>query len=127
MQRSQPENVGPQSPQPRGLELQTDDEQQQDDAELGKVQDPVHIAEQAQPERSDHGTGGQIAQHRSQTQPVEDRNGDDGRTKEDGGRQQKRIGRDFGCHCPLLQMVPPVGGYGTTLAPAGASLNCMMA
>ena len=69
----------PQAPQPRRLHLQADDEQEHHDAELGDCRIAAGSCDQAQPERADREPGREVAQHRAEAQPPEDRHGDDAR------------------------------------------------
>ena len=46
---TQPEDLAAQAPQPRGLHLQPDDEQEHHHAELGDVQDGLRVGEQPKP------------------------------------------------------------------------------
>jgi hypothetical protein len=74
-------------PQGRGLDLQPDQEQQDDHAELGELHDVGLLADQRQGERPDHHAGDQVAQHRAQAQALGDRHGDDGGAEIDQGLQ----------------------------------------
>ena len=78
-----PEDFAPQAPQPRGLHLQPDDEQEHHDAKFGDVQDGLGFGENAQAERADDKAGGEIAEDRAEAQPLEDRH------RHDAGRQQR--------------------------------------
>ncbi len=52
-----------QDPQPAGLELEADDEEQEHDAELGEVQDVVDVGDEPQAPGSDQHAGGEVAEH----------------------------------------------------------------
>jgi hypothetical protein len=93
LRRAQPEDRPAQAPQPRGLHLQPDDEQEHDDAELGDVQYGLRIGEQAEAERADDEAGDEVAEHRAQPDALEDRHGDDA-----GGEQGDDLD-EVGCGC----------------------------
>ncbi|MNI73247.1 hypothetical protein D3C73_1292410 [compost metagenome] len=57
----------------RGPHLQADDEQEHDHAEFGGMQDRLRVGEPAEAERTDRQTGGEVAQHRAQAEPAEQR------------------------------------------------------
>jgi len=73
LQRTQPEDLLAQAPQVRGPHLQADHEQEHHHAELGGMQDGLRVGEPAQPERSDRQAGSEVAQHRAQAGPAEQR------------------------------------------------------
>ena len=60
-------------PQAIRIELQADDEQHEDDAELGEVQDGLDVAHQAEPERADQAAGEQVAEHGAESQAARER------------------------------------------------------
>ena len=76
LRHAEPEDLPPQAPQPRRLHLEPDDEQEHHHAELGDVQDRLRVGEQPQPERPDDEAGREIAQHRAEPDPLEQRHGD---------------------------------------------------
>ena len=61
-------------PQPRRLEFETDDEQQEDDAQFGDVQDVVGIGDHLQ-RRADDDAGEQVTEHGAEAELLEDRRG----------------------------------------------------
>jgi hypothetical protein len=65
-------------PQPARFELQPDQEQHQHHAELGKVQDVLHVGHQAQPPGPDGHAGSQVADDGPQAQGFAQRHGNDG-------------------------------------------------
>ena len=71
VQRADAKNRAPQRPQPLTLQLQTDDEHQQRDAELGGVQDRLRLVHHADHRRPDHHAGEQITEHRAEAQLLE--------------------------------------------------------
>ena len=75
-------------PQPRRLQLQADDEQQQHHAEFGEVQDGLDVVDQAEHRWPDHDARREIAKHRAELQPAEQRHDDDR-----GRKEQERSGR----------------------------------
>jgi hypothetical protein len=80
----QPEHGPAHDPQPGGLELQTDDKQQEYDAEFGHMEDLIHVLNERQAEGSERDTGCQISQHRAETEAPEQRHCDaDGDEKSD--------------------------------------------
>ena len=66
LRAAQPEHGLAQRPQPRRLELQPDQEQQQHHAELGEAQRCLRVADDAEPPRADERAGGEVAQHRAE-------------------------------------------------------------
>jgi hypothetical protein len=62
LRQPEPENVAPHLPEPRWLEFQPDDEQQQHHAEFGKMQDLLSIGDDPQ-HGADHDAGRKIAQN----------------------------------------------------------------
>ena len=60
----------------RGPHLQADHEQEHHHAELGGMQDGLRIGEPPEPERADGQAGGEIAQHRAEPKPAEQRHHD---------------------------------------------------
>ena len=82
LRHAEPEDLPSQAPQPRRLHLESDDEQEHHHAEFGDMQDRLRVGEQPQPERADHEPGRQVAQHRPETRPLEQRNGDDRRAQQ---------------------------------------------
>ena len=65
LRRSKCKDIAPHPPQTAGRQLQPDEEQQQDDADFGKAQDQIRIADQTQHLRADQHAADQIAQHRA--------------------------------------------------------------
>ena len=91
------EDLAPQAPQPRRLHLEPDDEQEHHHAEFGDVQDGLRVGEQPQPERADHEAGGQVAQHRAEPEPLEERHRDDAR-RQQGHHLDQFDALRFRCH-----------------------------
>ena len=117
---AQPEDLAPQAPQPRRLHFQADHEQEHDDAELGDMQDRLRIGEQAEPERADDQPRGQIAEHRAEAEPLEDRH------RDDAGRQQRHhldeiVSGRFRHHVMVLAI--PVFGIARTMRSGSAKRN----
>jgi len=71
------------SPQLRGLQLEPDEKQHHDDAEFGDVHDFRYLAREAEYARTNHHSGGEIAEHRAQAEAREQRRCDDGRREVD--------------------------------------------
>ena len=69
-------------PQPRRLQFEPDDEEEEDDAELGDVEDRTRLAEEAEAEGPDDDAGDEIADDRAEADALEDRHGDDARTEQ---------------------------------------------
>jgi hypothetical protein len=84
---AEPEDVAPHLPQAARLQLQPDDEQQEDDAEFGDVQDLLAVRQPVK-DRPDHHAGGEVAEHRAKPEPLENRGRDDG-----AAEQQDRFGK----------------------------------
>ena len=83
---AQAEDGGAHGPQALGAQLQADQEQQQHHAELGEMQDRVHLVDrvdEAQPERADQHADQQIAQHVADAQELGQR-----RRHHGGGQEQ---------------------------------------
>ena len=72
-----------QLPQARRLHFQPDDEEEHHHAEFCHVQNGFRIREETDPERTNGQARREVAQHGSQPQPLEYRNGDDGRAQQD--------------------------------------------
>ncbi len=94
------------APKPRRLQLEADDEQQEDDAELGDVQDFLAVGDQPR-RRADGDAGGEIAENGAEADALEQRRRDHG-----AAEQQQHFGIDAGavdCHDNLpskLRRVP---------------------
>ena len=71
LEQPQPEYIVPQPPQPLGMKLQPDQEQQQHDAELGDVQHLLRRVDQAEAVGADQRAGDEIAEHRAEAEPAE--------------------------------------------------------
>ena len=84
LRAAQAEDGPAQRPQPRRLELEPDQEQQQHDAELGDVQGRLDIADHGEPPRPDQHARGEIAQHRAQLEALEERH------QQHGGEEENR-------------------------------------
>ena len=86
LQQPQPENVAPELPQAAGSQFKADDEQQHDDAEFGKAERRRGIIDQPEHRRPDQDARRQIAEHRAEFQPGEQRHNDHG-----GGEIDHRV------------------------------------
>ena len=84
LRAAQAENGPAQRPQPRGLELEPDQEQEQHHAELRDMQGGLDIADHGKPRRSDQHPRGEIAQHRAQLEALEERH------QQHGGEEKNR-------------------------------------
>ena len=62
------ENHFPQHPEPRWLQFEPDDEEQEHDTEFGEVQDVVGVVNETESERPDDDAGGQVSEHRAETE-----------------------------------------------------------
>ena len=89
LRQAEPENLAPQAPQPRRLELEADDEQQEDDAELGDVQDFFAAGDQPRC-RADGDAGGEVAEDGAETDALEQR-----RRDHRAAEQQQNFGIDL--------------------------------
>ena len=83
LRQPQPEDVAPHGPKPRGLHFQADEEQEHHHAQFRHMQDRRRITEQAKAKGADCQASGQIPQDRPQTQALEQRHGNNGRTQQD--------------------------------------------
>jgi hypothetical protein len=101
--RPQTEDLLPHPPQPLGPHLQTDDEQEDDHAELGDVQDGFRLAEQGQAERADGRPRRQIAEHGAQPDLAEHRHRHDPRRQQNDPMAQIQSCRRVGHRSPLSQ------------------------
>ena len=82
--------------QPAGLQLEADDEEQDDHAELGEVQDALHVGHEPEAEGPDEHAAGEVGQHRAQPEAPEQRHGDHRRRQEQrdlGEQAGHRLGR----------------------------------
>jgi hypothetical protein len=68
----------PQRPQPLRLELEADQEQHQDDAELGDLQHLVGARHELQPPRADQDARAEVADDRAEAEEARDGNREDG-------------------------------------------------
>ena len=86
LQQPEAEDLAAHRPQARRLHLQPDDEQEQDHAELGDVDDRLWVLEipeeMAEPVGSDGKSGGEISEHRPKSGPPEQRHRDHRRREE---------------------------------------------
>nr|WP_202392683.1 hypothetical protein [Croceibacterium xixiisoli] len=98
LRRAQPENLPPHGPEPRRLHFQPDDEQEHHHAQFGDMQDRFRIGEKAQAERPDRQPRRQIAEHRTQPDPLEQRH------RDHGGQQQDHDRGDIEAMRPLRRM-----------------------
>ena len=89
LRRAEPEDVAAHREQPRRLELEPDDEQQEHDAELGDVADGLGLADERQAGRADGDAGGEVAEHGAEAEAPEQRHGDHRRGAEDQDRRQE--------------------------------------
>jgi len=78
------------TPKTRGLQLEPDDEQEQHHAELGEMQHLLRILDEGQAKGPDRRARHQIADHRAEAEPLEDRHRDHGGAEKDRGTGQKR-------------------------------------
>ncbi len=62
LRRAEPEDVAAHRDQPRQLELEPDDEEQEHDAELGDAADGLGLADERQAGRADDDAGGEVAE-----------------------------------------------------------------
>ena len=71
-----------QRPQPGGLEFQSDEEEQQHDAHFREVERRVRVGNQSQTPWTDDRARREVAEHRPELHPPEQRNDDHRRHKE---------------------------------------------
>lgn len=71
MREPHAEDRASQHPQPRRLQFEADQKQQQHHAELGEVQDVFDTGNDSEAPRTDDRARNQIAQHRSKTELIE--------------------------------------------------------
>ncbi len=90
LEGAQPEDRPSQPPQEGRLELEADDEQHHDDAELGEVHDVLPVsAEQPEAEGSDRDAREQVPEHRAEAPPRGERHGGDRRREVDERLEQE--------------------------------------
>ena len=77
----------------RGLELQADHEQQEDDAHLGELQHGLGIGHQAKGRGADGDPCGEVAQHLAEPEALEDRHDQHRRGEKDQGVEQQVDGQ----------------------------------
>ncbi len=80
------------------LHLEPDDEQEQDDAQFGDVEDRLGFGDQPQAERPDGEPRREVAQHRAEPRPLEHRH------REHARREQRQHLPEFNVRLPR---VPP--------------------
>lgn len=66
--KTETEYLLPHRPELARAHFKSDDEQEHDDAEFGKMQDRCGVSEEAEDRRPHQGTGSEISQHRTETQ-----------------------------------------------------------
>ena len=71
LEQPETEDILAQPPQPARLKLETDDEQQQRDADLGDVLDQLRLLEQAEHGRADQRAGHDVAEGGAEPEPAE--------------------------------------------------------
>ena len=82
VREAQAENVAPQRPQFRGAHFEADQKQEHHDTEFGDVKDRFRIVDDTQAVRTDRQTRREVAQHRAQTEPQENRRGHDANSQQ---------------------------------------------
>ena len=112
---AQPENVLAQRPQFRRAHFEADQKEEHDHAEFGDVQDRLGIVDDAQSIGADREAGREVAKHRAQPEPQEDRRGDHARGQQRHGVLQAPIRRR-----PQLQ--PPCVAFSMSKRPDVAPL-----
>jgi len=78
----------PQLPQLGGVQLQPDDKHQEDHAQLGEVENFIHIADKPKPPGANSDPCQQIAQHRANAETRGKRD------RDDGGKQKQHPGKE---------------------------------
>jgi hypothetical protein len=89
---AQAEDRAPHRPHALRVELQAEQEQQQHDAEFGELQHRVRIRDQPQAPRPDRHTRDEVAEHRAQSEPLEQWNGDHACRQVDESLLEKTVG-----------------------------------
>jgi hypothetical protein len=74
--------------EPRRLHLQSDDEQKEHHPQFGDVQDGLRVGEEAEPVGADHQAGSQVAEHRAEADPLEERHCNDSRRQQRDDAEQ---------------------------------------
>ena len=92
LQAAEPDDRPAQLPQQRGPQLEADDEQHHDDAELGEVHDAVPLAaDEAEQPGSDHDAGDEVAEDSAQAEALGDRREDHRGQEVDEGLREDAI------------------------------------
>ena len=90
-------NVAPHGAQPRRLERQADQKQQQHHAKLGNVQGEVRVGDEAEARWTDRHAGGEIADHRPKAGNAKHGRENDRRAEKNQDRDEKaRLGSQVG-------------------------------
>ncbi len=89
LRQTQTENLFAQHPESARLKLQADNEKEKDNTQLGEVQDIFPVGDEPEAPRSDHHTSREIAQYRAESEPAEQRHGDDRGPKKNRGFFEK--------------------------------------
>jgi len=84
LQSAKPQKSGPHRPEHFRFQLQPDEKQHHDNAELGKMLDRDHIDSERVQQRADRDAGNQIAEHRAETET-----GCNGNRDNAGGKKNK--------------------------------------
>ena len=106
LRRAEPEDVAAHRDQPRQLELEPDDEEQEHDAELGDAADGLGLADERQAGRADDDAGGEVAEDAGEAEAPEQRHGDHRRGAEDQHRRQEARMRDRIWHACAIPAAP---------------------
>ena len=77
------EYASPHDPQARRLQLDTDNEQQEDNAKFGEVPYLLHSADETEAPRTNHGTCNQKTQNRTEPETLKQWHCNDGRCQQD--------------------------------------------
>jgi hypothetical protein len=86
---TEPEDVAPHGDEPRDLEFEPDDEEQQHHADLGDARGRLRLGDQREARRPDHHTRHQVAEHRTLAEQAYERNADHRRRQEGQHRWQE--------------------------------------
>jgi hypothetical protein len=90
LDEAEAENLAAQRPEPARLQLEADDEQEEDDAELADMQDLLAVAVDQPEHRAHDDAGEEVAEHRAEADALEDGAGEDATAEQQDHFQEER-------------------------------------
>jgi hypothetical protein len=92
LRRPEAEDRAAQRPDARGVELEADEEEQEHDADRAEAEHRLRIGDQAQAPGADRDAGDEVAEHGTQSEPLENRHRDDPRGEIDECLLEEAVG-----------------------------------